>query len=366
MKKHVIIEQCALISALGTLQETSQHLLKGTSALKPAPCFDIPVAHAPFKDITYRDLGTSFTHLKKELHLVSIKHERTLFIYAAAKGDIRVLEPDENKTSALNSPLLHKQAQKVVELLGIQPAGSMVISNACASGAVALSVAQSFLECECFSAAVIAGFDVISHFVTSGFHSLGALSLTGARPFDAQRDGLTLGDGAACVVLRYRQAQPGDIYIAGAAQSNDANHRTGPSRDGDGLHQAALGALTNGRSSPQHIGAIKCHGTATVFNDAMEAKAINRLFSNSPPPCFSVKGAIGHTSGAGSLIEVLLAEEFLRIKKVPPTVRFTNPDGEALLPVSSKPQPFTNSSILCLSAGFGGLNAAVFLKEWDS
>ena len=114
---------------------------------------------------------------------------------------------------------------------------------------------------------------------------------------------------------------------------------------------------------PDDIGTIKCHGTATPYNDAMEAKAINRLCSDHPPPCFSVKGAIGHTSGAGSLIEILLAEEFLRSKTIPPTANFTIPDADASIPVSGKTTTFSIPSILCLSAGFGGLNAALLLEE---
>ncbi|MBN1306843.1 MAG: hypothetical protein JXA18_02930 [Chitinispirillaceae bacterium] len=362
MEKGVIIEQRALLCALGGLHETTQSILSGISAIRPAPCFTIPVAHAPFEDRRLRELDNAFSLLADRVDLVEVRNKRPLFIYAAAKGDIRSLEPD-TMTRALPSPLLADQAKQVSRITGITPASTMVISNACASGIVAVAVAKFLLEREMYSCAVVAGFDVISRFVTSGFHSLGALSPTGARPFDATRDGLTLGDGAALAVLRFREPSGGDTVITGADQSNDANHRTGPSRSGRGLYLAAAGTLKNSGVGPEQVGAVKCHGTATVYNDAMEAKAINLCFADRPPPCFSMKGAIGHTSGAGSLIELLLAEEFLRLKTIPPTINFTMPDPEAPIPVSGKAVSFAIPSILCLSAGFGGLNAALLLEK---
>ena len=365
MKKAVIIEQGALLSSLGTLEQTAQSLINGTSAIQPGPCFEIPVASAPFTDTALRIPENCFPRLlETSIDLQPYRNERILFIYAAAKGDIRALEPTVlPETASLPSPLLVDQAHRIIRILGLNPLRTEIISNACASGIVAVAVAKLLLENGIFSTAVIAGFDVISHFVTGGFHSLGALSPTGPRPFDCRRDGLSLGDGAAIAVLRYREPGTGDIIVAGADQSNDANHRTGPSRTGEGLYLAARGALENAGITPDLIGAVKCHGTATPYNDAMEAKAVNLLFDNAPPPCFSVKGGIGHTSGAGSLIEILLSARFIRRRTAPPTIRFSEPDPEAVLPVTAGARIFSQPSMLCLSAGFGGLNAAAVLSE---
>jgi 3-oxoacyl-(acyl-carrier-protein) synthase len=96
----------------------------------------------------------------------------------------------------------------------------------------------------------------------------------------------------------------------------------------------------------------------------MEAKAITRLFSTIPP-CFSLKGALGHSSGAGSLLEIILSSEFLKKRMVPPTAGFNQVGTDEVLPISNKSQPIAGDSILCLSAGFGGLNAAVVLKEYQ-
>jgi 3-oxoacyl-[acyl-carrier-protein] synthase I len=362
MEKAVIIEQYALQCALGTLATSTESLLNGTSALRPGPCFDLPVAFAPFNEPRYRQPDVVFPVLKQSIPQLP---QQPFFIYAAAKGDVSSLEPHfrKNGHASETSPLLADQANTIAGHLGIFPQRTQVVSNACASGAVAIALAKNLLEYGRCSEVVVAGFDVLSHFVTSGFNALGALSQTGPRPFDRNRDGLSLGDGVALAVLRYAQPRKGDIIIRGTDQSNDANHRTGPSRTGEGLYLAAAGALEDAAISPDRIGAVKCHGTATVYNDAMESKALQRLFDGSPPPCFSLKGGIGHTSGAGSLLELLLAAEFLKRRRIPPTIHFTEPDPDAPLPVSPEIQEFTSPSILCLSAGFGGLNAAIVLSE---
>jgi 3-oxoacyl-(acyl-carrier-protein) synthase len=359
----VIIEQGALVSALGSLRHTTDALCAGKSALKPSPCFDIPVASAPFADTALRSLDNAFEHLREQLNLSAIRNENPLFILAAAKGDLRALEPNRQPDNSVPHPLLALQARRIARIIDINPAQVLVVSNACASGAVAVALAKSFLERELFTTAVIAGFDVISRFVITGFHSLSALSPEGARPFDINRNGLSLGDGAALAILRSGTAGKGEILIAGADQSNDANHRTGPSRTGDGLYAAAAGALRNAGCTPEQVGAVKCHGTATPYNDAMEAKAMTSCFPLKRPPCFSMKGAIGHTSGGGSLLEILLAGDLLRRRMVPPTINFRTPDPDAALPVSTDAVALLQPSMLCLSAGFGGLNAAVLLKE---
>jgi 3-oxoacyl-(acyl-carrier-protein) synthase len=247
------------------------------------------------------------------------------------------------------------------------------VSNACASGAVAVEMAREMLVEGVARRIVLFGLDTLSQFVVTGFHALNALSPLGARPFDAARDGLTPGECAAAAVLTMREVRPGDIIIAGAGSSNDANHRTGPSRTGDGLLLASQAALRDAGFPPSEVGAVKCHGTGTVYNDAMEAKALTALFGDRIPPCASVKGALGHTSGAGSLLEILIAAECLRRRSLPPTAGYRAHGVEEPLPLSSAAQPVIGPSmpgtavpgaaVLCLSAGFGGINAAVVLRE---
>jgi 3-oxoacyl-[acyl-carrier-protein] synthase-1 len=260
-------------------------------------------------------------------------------------------------------PLLSSQADFAKSVLGVSSNRTIVISNACASGATGVEIARELLITERARTVVLFGFDGISRFVATGFHSLSALSHLGARPFDATRDGLSIGDGAAVATLTYREQFSGDVIVAGAAGSNDANHRTGPSRTGDGLFRAARGAIVDAHLTPADIGGVKCHGTATKYNDAMEAKALVHLFGDEIPPCFSVKGAVGHASGAGSLMEICIASECLRRRLAPPTAGFLTLGVEEAIPVADARQVLKSNSMLCLSAGFGGINAAVVLTE---
>jgi 3-oxoacyl-[acyl-carrier-protein] synthase-1 len=365
LNKAVIISQQEVISPLGTLEETTKAIINGRSAIKNGPCFDIPVPSAPFEDVRFRSLDYSASFLRSRVDLSNLESP-TVFIYCAAKGDICSFEKITTNEKPENSDaLLDTQAKQIASILGIYPARISAISTACVSGASAVEYAKELLERGQFSSAVIFGFDNISSFVTNGFYSLGALSNSGARPFDKTRDGLLIGEATGIAVLEYRTPKDGDCYISGCGSSNDANHRTGPSRTGDGLYRAAFDALSESRLNPLNIQAIKCHGTGTLYNDAMEAKAIYKLFSDSKiPPCYSLKGAIGHPSGAGSLVEILIASQLMKCNTVPPTVGYNEHGVDEPIPVLRSAKRVNSGAVLCLSAGFGGFNAAVVLREY--
>ena len=364
--KAVVIEQSEIISPLGNLIETVTDLIDGAKAIIPGPCFDVPIAYAPFADTQFRDLAFCTTWLGSYINLTEIDPSSTIFIYSTVKGDMRAIEEKIfSKTVPTSiSPLLDLQTPVIGELLKFNPARKIVVSNACASGAVGIETAMEFLKMEQFSHAVIFGFDCLSRFTVTGFYSLGAISDTGARPFDAQRNGLTMGEGAAITVLSYREAYEGDIIAIGAGSSNDANHRTGPSRTGEGLFRSMEAAIKDASITHESIGAIKCHGTATIFNDAMEAKALYSLFGDNCPPCSSFKGAIGHLSGASSLVEILITAECMKRRILPPTIGYENHGVDEQITLSSKAQPIENPTVLCLAAGFSGLNTSVIIKEY--
>lgn len=368
MNDAIILESGACFSALGSLEQTAAALLGGVSGIRGGPSFGVDVPCAPFADLSLRDISLCAGRLAQATDTALLKGERLLYIFCAAKGDLRGLDRAADGAPECETPsaLLDVQAAAVSEALGIDPVRTTVISNACASGAIALELASELLSYGPYDRAVVVGYDSLSRFVTTGFHALGALSPHVAHPFDADRDGLTLGEGAALAVLARREPRAGDIVLAGAASSNDANHRTGPSRTGEGLYRAAAAALRDADMEPDAVGGVKCHGTATVYNDAMEAKALTTLFGSSYPPCVSVKGALGHTSGGGSLLEALLAAEFLKRRTLPPTAGFRRLGVDEPLAVSASPQSLRQPSVLCLSAGFGGVNAALVLREEEA
>jgi 3-oxoacyl-[acyl-carrier-protein] synthase-1 len=367
--KAVILEQGEILCGLGALEETVTDLFENECAIVPGPCFGVDVRFAPFKDVSWRGLPAAAGRLASAIDLALLDKDKTVFLFCAAKGDLSPLEEycTSGKKPGANAflPLLSSQAASVRTTCSIPACRTIVVSNACASGAIGVEVAAELLLCGRFENAVLFGFDSVSRFVATGFHALSALSPLGARPFDAHRDGLTLGEGACIAVMTYRKAFRDDIVVAGAGSSNDANHRTGPSRTGDGLLRAARAALHDAGMPPSAIGAVKCHGTATNYNDAMEAKAIFGLFGEKIPPCFSIKGAIGHTSGAGSLLEICVAAECLRRRRIPPTCGYSVHGVDEPVAVSASAQQLSQQSILCLSAGFGGINAAVVLREHD-
>jgi len=365
MEMPVILEQSEIICGLGALAETVTDLIDGASAIAPGPWFDVPVAVVPFPDARFRELDACAHRLLSAVDLSDVRPERTALIYCAAKGDISAVEqPAKACSTPAASPDLWAQAKAVEKTAGKQFGRTIAVSTACASGALGVEIAHELLTDGEIDHALLFGFDPLSRFVVSGFFALGALSRAGARPFDAARDGLTPGDGAAIALLSRRTAYAGDIVIAGAGSSNDANHRTGPSRDGSGLHAAARAALRNARMTPKEVGAVKCHGTGTLYNDAMEAKALTLLLDDRYPPCASFKGALGHTSGGGALLEIIIGAECLRRHTLPPTAGFEAAGIDEPLPICAHSRPIKQPAMLCLSAGFGGVNAAVVLREF--
>jgi 3-oxoacyl-(acyl-carrier-protein) synthase len=361
----IVIEQSAVITPFGKLHDTADRLLAGESRITPGPFFGIPVVCAPFRDESLRDLRAAAAAIFSQIDWRAVNTENIAFIFCCAKGDLRAIEAAARGQPALAvpSPLLDEQARTVCNLLPFLPRRIMTVSTACASGAIGIEIAVELLREGACRSVVLFGLDVISRFVITGFHSLNALSTEGARPFDSRRNGLTLGDGAGCAILAMREPCRSECIVAGAGSSNDANHRTGPSRTGEGLCLAAAAALADSRLTTQEIGAVKCHGTATPYNDAMEAKALHRLFGEECPPCVSFKGSLGHMSGAGSLIEILLAAQCLRRRTLPPTAGYELPGVDERIGIASLAQRIEKPAILCLSAGFGGLNAAVIIRE---
>ena len=214
-------------------------------------------------------------------------------------------------------------------------------------------------------AVLVAGVDHLSAFVVAGFTALKGIDPRGCRPFDQDRCGLSPGEaGAAIVLVRAENISCPAITIRGWGTSNDANHLTGPSRDGSGLALAIRTALTAAKLSPQEIDFIHAHGTGTPYNDAMESLALQTIFETAVPPFSGVKGMLGHTLGAAGVIETLVCVLALRGNFLPGTPRLESPaEG---VPASLVRAPRTVAplkNVLKLNTGFGGLNGALILSH---
>lgn len=282
-------------------------------------------------------------------------------------GEIELLERAADKGSEVSASCLPNLCLKIEQLLGFPQGQGTVVSAACASGSVAIALAAERIRLGLLKSALIVACDSVSEFVLAGFNSLMALDKSGARPFDKLRLGLSLGDGAAFMVLMssdYARENhiPVLAEVAGWGMSDDANHITGPSRDGSGLASAIQGAIKTASISAKDVGFISAHGTGTLYNDAMEMQAFKKVFSG-PTAMYGIKGAIGHTLGAAGLIEAGVAVHALRQSAIPPTVGLSEPDTEAFGWVSSQPRAIAGKYALCVNAGFGGINAAICLKK---
>ena len=242
-----------------------------------------------------------------------------------------------------------------------------IVSSACASSTVAMIQADTMLRHGKAEAVMVVGADCLSEFVLSGFSSLMALDEDVARPFDRDRAGLSVGEAAGYVLMMSaeRAAREGVAakgFLRGGGMTNDANHMTGPSRDGAGLAGAVRRALKQGGCRGTEIACVAAHGTGTVYNDAMEMKALRLVFSE-PVPIFSIKGGIGHTMGNAGLAQAIVALESLRRGAIPPTVGVSRVDDDAAGWVSSGRRDTMGHLAIAANAGFGGVNAAVLVES---
>ncbi len=247
------------------------------------------------------------------------------------------------------------------------------VSTACASGTAAIGLAAAWIR-EGRAVRVLAGgADALSPFVFSGFDALRALSPAAARPFDAERNGLTLGEGAAFLLLEDEDvalARGARVLarVAGYGSAADACHMTRPDPSGAGLARAAAAALADAGRTAADVGFVSAHGTGTVFNDAMEEAALAHVLGSraGSVPVHGLKGAIGHTLGAAGAFEAVLCALVLRAGDVPPTAghRASRP-GSPLFGVSGAPhRPERRVDVaLSTSAAFSGTDAALVLER---
>lgn len=241
-----------------------------------------------------------------------------------------------------------------------------VVSAACASSTAALAQAMIMIRSGVADTVLVVAVDSLSEFLFSGFSALMALDEDVARPFDRDRAGLSLGEATACLLLMSEERAACTGYnvlgrLTGAAMTNDANHMTGPSRDGAQLSRAIRRALRDASKEPENITVIAAHGTGTRYNDAMEMKALAAVF-DTPRPTFSVKGGTGHTMGSAGLVQAVTALEAMRHGLAPPTIGMQNVDDAARGWVASEAQTVGGGAALVVNAGFGGINAAVVLE----
>ncbi len=292
---------------------------------------------------------------------ISPQDKKTVLIISTTKGNISLLETETYSKELKKRIALNTSAKLVAQYFHFvnQP---IVISNACISGLLAIIAGMRMIQSGQYENAVIAGADVISKFVLSGFQSFQAISEEPCKPFDAARNGITLGEDAGTIILSANKKLSGGIKVSAGSVSNDANHISGPSRTGEELHLAISKAMKDARLSVNEIDFISAHGTATIYNDEMEAKAIT-LANLQSAPVNSLKGYYGHTLGAAGLIESIVTIHSMKEDLILPTMGFQHPGVTKPVNICTSLHKATLQNCLKTASGFGGCNAAVIFSK---
>ncbi len=284
--------------------------------------------------------------------------EKTILIVSTTKGNITQLSTI-SETSAQSADL-SLMAQKIASFFGFitEP---VIVSNACVSGILSLAVAKRLIQSEaCNQAFVVAG-DEFSKFVLSGFNCFQAVSNEPCQPYSVNRKGVTLGEAAAAACVS-ANGQNALAEIVGDGAINDANHISGPSRTGEGLFRSVERAMKEAEIKSEQIDYINAHGTATSFNDEMEAIAFNRSRLGNVP-LNSLKGYYGHTLGASGLLETVIGIESLNSGKLYPSIGFDEMGLSQALNIITQNEEKELNYLLKTASGFGGCNTAVLFKK---
>ena len=238
-----------------------------------------------------------------------------------------------------------------------------VVSTACSSSAKVFGIAQRMIHCGLIDAAVVGGVDSLCLTTLYGFNSLQLVSAQPCKPFDAQRNGISIGEGAAFVLLeRLEQAKPGDIVLSGVGESSDAHHMSAPHPQGLGARMAMQAALDAAGVLPQDVGYINLHGTATPSNDAAEDLGVTAVFGTDTP-CSSTKGHTGHTLGAAGGVEAVISALALRHGFLPGGVGTETQDPRLQCHYLLANREQTLSHVLSNSFGFGGSNCSLLFSK---
>lgn len=281
--------------------------------------------------------------------------DRVIFILSTTKCNVKELE---DQTDGYLHP--GDTARKIARYFGITTE-PVVVSNACISGVSAQIVAQRLIDAGLYDSAIVCGADCITQFIVGGFQSFKALSPYACRPYDIDRLGLNVGEAAATII--YDKVCEGDAsawILERGCMNNDAYHVSAPSPTGDGTYRAIVKTMSG--VSSEDLGVISVHGTATMFNDQMESKAIEKA-ALSDVTLSAIKGYYGHTMGAAGLIETIITMRSLDDGKIVASRGFEEIGVSGKVTISNQVQNTGKQRFLKIISGFGGCNGALLLNK---
>lgn len=307
-----------------------------------------------------------------DLNRVGICLGTTLGGMVSAGQYYRVLK---NKHKHYSSKLLdyplHSAGSHVSVKYGIT-GPNIAISTACSSGNVAIGYGSEFIRSGASDIMIVGGFDPMSEFTWSGFGSLRNVSPDVCRPFDKNRKGLLLGEGAGILILEnldHCQQRGGHVLaeFLGYGMSSDAYHMTAPDIAGRGSAQAMIQAIHVGGLQPTDIDYVSAHGTGTHYNDLIETRAIKKALGDHAfnIPVSSIKSMIGHTLGACGAIEAIASILSINHGFIPPTINYETPDPQCDLDyVPNKARQCNINNVLSNNLGFGGNNCSIVISKF--
>lgn len=359
-----------ITSPLGlTTEQTYKAVCEGKSGLKHYPCEDgkggwndlpFPIEAALFNKEQWDKIMVDGFSKFESLVLHSVKaaistlifnKERAILILSSTKGDIELLEKGEDMSSLADA------AKKVSMAIGIEN-DPIVVCNACISGVSAIILGQRLVDCGNYSNVIVCGADVQSRFIVSGFQALKALSEEPCRPFDIERLGLNLGEAAATIVLSSEMNSPKGWKIDKGAICNDAYHISAPHPKGLGAGMA----LRKMKDADNPISVIGVHGTATMYNDQMESKAIE-MAELQDVPLSALKGYFGHTMGAAGVLETIITMRALEDGLILSSKGFETCGVSGKVKISDKSVMVHGNTFVKMLSGFGGCNGAVRVSD---
>ncbi len=278
---------------------------------------------------------------------------------------------EDQATGRLRDVINHDcgdSTERIARYTGIRDFIS-TISTACSSSANSIMFGAELIKSGRLDRVIAGGTDSVTRFTLNGFNTLMILDKNGCHPFDENRAGLTLGEGAAYVVLEpeevvVKEGKTPLAELTGYGNANDAYHQTASSPDGTGAYLAMTKALEKGRLAASEIDYINVHGTGTENNDLSEGMALERIFGDQMPPFSSTKTYTGHTLGAAGAIEAVISILSIRHGMIFPNLNWNTPMKELKIkPVTKVQKGLKLSHVLSNSFGFGGNNSTVIVSN---
>jgi 3-oxoacyl-[acyl-carrier-protein] synthase II len=393
-RPRVLVTGMGVVSAVGwTLDETWDAIVAGRSGLRGLTLFDskrcgqLPVGEVLGDPARRSGLpgGSRSDHLAmwaarqafadaclENAHFAS---ERAGVVLGALTGGMAFTEEFltrlhlEQRLDAwnLDDRACCNSVDRIAEQLGLEGFRATV-SNACASGGSALGLACDLIEAGEADVVLAGGVDSLNRVVLNGFNSLMLVSPEGCRPFDRERKGMSVGEGAGVLVLESEahataRGARARAWLAGRGNTCDAHHVSAPQPEGRGLREAMRLALGDAGLAPETVDYINAHGTGTRDNDPAEARAISALFGSTPPAVSSTKRFFGHALAAAGAIEAIVTVLALEHQTVPPTLGLRTVDPQIALAPVAELRPAKLDVAMSTSLGFGGNNNAVLFRS---